>query len=161
MHDRQDLGAVAQQGLLQLLEAEGLPPGLLDRHHLGPVAAGHIGQAQTEIALHRHQHLLTGLDRVGQGGLHGGAAGATHGNSETVVGLPGVAQQLLHLPHQLDIEGIQVADRGAGQGLQHGRMGVGWSRTEQQPVWCGDRGQSKAMGGIDWRQHREESRGLG
>ena len=157
MNNGQDGRAVQGKGLLELVEAEGFPPGTLNRDHVGPVTACHIGQAQTEIALHRDQYFVAGFDRVGQGGLHGRTSGAAHGDGEPVIGLPGVAQEFLHFPHQLDIEGIEVADGGAGQGLQHRGMGIGGAWTQQEPVGGGDRSQRAAMGLIQGRQHGKRS----
>ena len=153
MDHRQDGRLVIDQGLLQLLETEGLAPGALDRHHIGPVTTGHIHQALAEIAHHRHQHLVAGFDGVGQRGLHGGTAGAAHRNREPVIGLPGVAQQLLHFAHQLDVEGIEMADRRPGEGLEHLGMGVGGTWTEQQTFGSGDRIQQEPMAGIERRLH--------
>ena len=150
---RQDRRAVGGQGLLEFLQGEGLTPGPFNRDHIGPVAASHIRQPEAEIALHRHQHLVTRFDGVGQGGLHGSTAGATHGDGEAVVGLPGVAKQLLNLPHQLHVEGVEVADRRARQGLEHRGVGIRWTRAQQQTIRGGDRGQGAAMGGLNGGQH--------
>ena len=139
MHHRQDGGTVFDQGRFQLLETEPLPPGFLDGLHLGAVAARHISKSKTEISLDGHQDRVTRFDRVGEGGFHGRTAGSAHGKRQSVVGLPGVAQELLHFTHQLDIQGVKVSDRRPCQGLQHGGMGVGGARAQQQPVWCGDR----------------------
>ena len=130
MDQGQHLGLVLLQAGFDLLEAEGFAPGLLDRVHLGPVATGHIGEAQAEVALDRHQHAVARFDHVGDRGFHGRTAGAAHRNRQAVIGLPDVAEQLLHLPHQLDVEGIQVANRHAGEGLQHGGMGIGGTGTQ-------------------------------
>ena len=157
MNNGQDGRAVQGEGLLELVEAEGFPPGAFNRDHLSAVTACHIGQTQTEIALHRDQHLVAGFDRVGQGGLHGSTSGAAHGNGEPVIGLPGVAQQFLHFPHQLNVKGIEVADGGARQGLQHRGMGIGRAWSQQQPVRSGDRSQRAAMGLIQGRQHGKRS----
>ena len=139
VHHRQDPGLVELQTGFDLFEAEGFTPGLLDGAHVGAVAAGHVLQAQAEVALHGHQHGVARLDHVGDGGLHGGRTGAAHRQGEPVVRLPDVTQQLLHLAHQGDIQRIEMADRRAAQSLQHRGVGIGWSRTQQQPVRCGDR----------------------
>ena len=143
-----------------LFEAEGFTPGLLDGAHVGAVAAGHVLQAQAEVALHGHQHGVTRLDHVGDGGLHGGRTGAAHRQGEPVVRLPDVTQQLLHLAHQGDIQRIEMADRRAAQSLQHRGVGIGRPRTEQQAVWRGDGTQRAAVGGIDGGQHGERSQKL-
>ena len=139
MHHRQDPGLVQLQAGFDLLKAEGFTPRLLDRAHVGAVATGHVLQAQAEVALHGHQHGVARLHHVGDGGLHGGRTGTAHRQGEPVIRLPDVTQQLLHLAHQGDIEGIEMADRRAAQGLQHRGVGIGRSRTQQQPVRCGDR----------------------
>lgn len=142
------------------------PPGPLDGVNLGPVALGHVHQAQTEVALDGNKNAVARFNGVGQGGLHRRTAGATHRNGEAVVGLPGVAQQLLHLAHQLDVERIEVTDRAARQGGQHGGMGIGRAWTQQQPFRGGDRSDREAMtvadgggGGLgDQGQRREWKR---
>ena len=159
VHHRQDGGLVGDQRGLEFRQAEGLTPGALDRHHVGPVAAGHVGEAQAEVAHHRHQHRVAGFNGVGQGGLHRGAAGAAHRNGEAVVGLPHVAQQLLHLTHQLDIQGIEVADRHPGQGLKHHRMGIGGAWSEQQTFRRSDGIQPEPMGVVDGSRDGEGSQG--
>ena len=144
--DGQNFGPMGGYCVLEFGQAEGFPPGLLDRHDIGPVATGHVGQTQAEVALDGHQNGVSRLNRVGQARFHGRTAGAAHWNGEAVVGLPGVAEQLLHLTHQLDVEGVEVPNRHSGQGLKHGGMGVRGARTEQQTIRRGYGSQRAAMG---------------
>ena len=64
-------------------------------------------------------------------------------------------QQLLHLAHKLDVKGVEMADRGPGEGLEHLGMGVGGTWTEQQTFRGGDRIELEPMAGIDGRLHRK------
>ena len=159
VNHRQDGRLVLDQCGLKLLKREPLSPGFLDRFHITAIATGHVRQAKTEIALHSHQDGVTGFDRVGQGGFHGSTARATHWQRQPVVGLPGVAQKLLHFPHQLHIKRIEMADRGAGQRFQNRGMGVGGAWPQQQTIRRVDRGEGLAMSGIDLQKRIRRRQG--
>ena len=153
--DRKHDGVMVLQGTRNLRRAEGLAPGTFDGEDIGSVAAGHVGEAQAEVTVDRHHHPVTGFDHVGDGGFHGSTTGATHGQGEPVIGLPGVTQQLLHLHHQLQVQRIEVTDRHASEGFQHLGMGVGGSGTEQQSFRCGNGGEPNSVLVRDVRQNRK------
>ena len=44
MDNGQNFGPMGGYGVLEFSKAECFPPGLLDRHNIGPVATGHVGQ---------------------------------------------------------------------------------------------------------------------
>ena len=80
-----------------------------------------------------------------------------------MIGLPGVAQELLHLTHQLDVKGIQVADRRAGQGIQHRGVGIGRAGTQEQPVGRGDRRKGLPVTVVDREgsvRHQDQERDI-
>ena len=128
------------------VEAEGFTPRSRHFNNLGPVAAAHVDQALAEITDHANNNGLAGFDGVGDGGLHGRTAGATHRDGETVIGLPGVAQHLLHLVHQLEVERIEVTQRWPGDGLQYPRISVRRTWAKQQTIRRCDRIQAQTMG---------------
>ncbi len=131
VHDGYNLGRLGAQRLAHVLGGENLAPRALDGAHFAAVAPGHIRQAQAEVAVDAYQHLVAGLHQVGDGGFHGGAAGARDRDGERVSGLKGVAQQLLGAVHQLQEFGIQVPYRGDGHGIQHARVDHAGARAEQ------------------------------
>jgi len=145
MHHRQDLRLVLLEAGFDLLEAEGFTPGLLDGLNIGPVAASHVLQTQAEIALDRNQNGVARFNDVGDRGFHRRRASAAHRQGQAVVGLPGVAKQLLDFAHEGHIEGVQVADRRAAQGLQNGGMGVGGAGSQQQTLRSVNRSKRQPM----------------
>ena len=160
MHKGQDRGFVLNQRCFQLLEGEPLAPRLLNGFHRGSIATRHIGEPQTEISLDSHQHGVTGFNGVSQGGFHGSTTGATHRKGQSVVGLPGVTQQLLNFTHQLHVQRIKVTDRCAGQGLKNRRMGIGGTGPQQQAIGRVDGVEGLAVRVFDWEQGIRHRQGL-
>lgn len=98
-----------------------------------------------EITNHPNNNTLASFDAVSNRGFHGSTAGATHWNRDPIIGLPGVAQHFLHLVHQFEVEGIQMAQGRPGKGLKHRGMGVRGPWAEQQPLRGGDRLKPQAV----------------
>ena len=143
----------------EFIEREPFTPWLLNGFDVGAIATCHVGETQAEVSLHRNQDGVARFNRVGQSGLHGGTSGATHRESQAVIGLPGVTEEFLDFPHQFDIKRIEVADGRPSQSLKDRRMGVGRSRTQQQSIRGRDRGKLLAMTGVHCRERIRRRQG--
>ena len=104
--------AVLLERILELLRIARLAPLVFD-HDGGAANALHVlDHAATEHAIAHHDDFLARFDHVDKARFHADGAGAGKREGQLIVGLVGIAQQLLELIHHLDKNRVEVADRG-------------------------------------------------
>ena len=153
LYEGDHAGMFAADELAGLLRVKGLAPGLGEADHFAAVAAGHFADAVAEETVGEESELFAGLDEVGHGGFHAGAAGAGDGDVELVLGGKGVAEQGADLFDYLEEERVEMADHGLRHGLvvHAGRDHAG-SRSEQKAL-------RRLEGSIRLRHHVQFSSG--
>mmetsp|Transcript_26190 Transcript_26190/g.76816 ORF Transcript_26190/g.76816 Transcript_26190/m.76816 type:complete len:264 (-) Transcript_26190:233-1024(-) len=120
----EDLRLVLGEGSLELVDGEDLAPGTVDAGHVVCVARGHVHGALAKVAVHCAQCHIPILCQVGVRSLPRRRAGARHRDGEDVFRLPGVAQKLLSLLHQVDEVSVHVPYHGGCHGSVHAWVGV-------------------------------------
>mmetsp|Transcript_11557 Transcript_11557/g.24210 ORF Transcript_11557/g.24210 Transcript_11557/m.24210 type:complete len:286 (-) Transcript_11557:48-905(-) len=130
----QGLGLVLLHRSLQLSEGVGLAGGLLQCHHLQAVTIGQVADAGTPDAIVSHQDLLTRLQHVRDGRLHGHVPGARDRAGVLAVRLEEVPQVIGNLVHDLKERGVHVTEHGHGHRSQRTGVRVGRARTHQDAL---------------------------
>ena len=110
--------AVPLQGAGQDLQVNRIAPCKVQDDHLGTAALGNVAQAVAEEAVAADNHLVTPLQDVGTGGLHGPGAGGGEGDGHIVLGVVNLPQHLADLVHHPEKLGVKVAQDGQGHSLQ-------------------------------------------
>jgi hypothetical protein len=133
MDEGQDFGRTLGEDGLHLGRIDRHAPGVLDDDHLGPGAAGHVGEAAAEGAVRRDDRAVAGLEQVHHRRLH--ARRARRGQRDAGVARrvhqPGEAG--LDLLHQV-LEGrIEVADGRSRKRGEHARADVGGAGAQENP----------------------------
>src|ERR1035437_3796014 len=126
--------AFAADEVAGLLRVKGLAPGLGEADDFAAVAAGHFADAVTEETVGEESERFAGLDEVGHGGFHAGAAGARDGDVALVLGGIGVAEQAAYLFDYLEEERVEMADHGLRHGLVDAGRDHAGSRSEQKAL---------------------------
>jgi hypothetical protein len=133
LHQRDQRGPHADDGLLDRLGREHLAPRDLDRVHLGTAAGGDLLQQVPETAEDRHQHAVAGLQQRHQRRLDAGAGGAVDEEGLRVLRAEDGAVQLHRLVHGGGHERVELADQLRGHGPQHPRVDGDRARAHEQP----------------------------
>ena len=129
-----DAGAFATDEVASFLRVKGLAPGLGQADDVAAVTAGHVADAVAEEAVGEEREFFAGLDEVGNGGFHAGAAGAGEGDVELILGGKGVAEESADLFDYLEEERVEVADHRLRHGLVHAGRDHAGSRSEQKAL---------------------------
>ena len=116
-HVHHDLGLLPADELRSFLVTKILTPGLLEADDLSSLALGHFGHPITEVPAGEHHDLGVGIDEVGDGRLHAGAAGAGDDEREFVLSAEHLAEHLLDAGADLEEVGIEMPDYRLRQGL--------------------------------------------
>ena len=132
LYEGDHAGMFATDELAGLLRVKGLAPGLGEADDLATVAAGHFTDAVGEETVGEESELIAGLDEVGHGALHAGAAGAGDRDVELVPGGEGVAEQGAYLLDYLEEERVEMADHGLRHGLVYAGGDHAGSRSEKK-----------------------------
>ena len=106
------------------VERDGRAPVVVDddRHAAGALDVLELPPAEGAVAA--DEHLVARLDEVDEAGLHADGTGAGDGERDPVLGLEGVAQQILELVHHAHELGVEVADRRSRHGVEHALVDV-------------------------------------
>ena len=134
MDHGQNLGMAAFDGRANILRIDRLTPGSVHSNQLSADALHDIRHPVAEHAVDTHDDLVARLDEIDEARLHAGAAGAGDGDGQLVAGLEEVSQQPLRLVHRGEKIGIEVADTGGRDSLQHAGRNVAGARPHQHPA---------------------------
>ena len=113
-----------------LLWINNLSPFNFDRMYTCPIPFGHVLHSIAENTVDTDNHLIARLNQITDTSFHAGASGARHSHGHVVFGRKNRLQQLPGFIHNLQVFGIEMADRGSCQSLQNSR-GNG-TRTRSQ-----------------------------
>ena len=132
--DPHHLGAgMRGEGVAHRRRVDGPAPLDLDRVHPGAAAPGDVEHPAAEDPGDADDHLVAGLDQVGDRGLHAGAAGPRDRQGQTVLGAEDPAQHAAGRVHDPQVLRVEVTDRRPRQGLQDPRRHVARPGPQQQP----------------------------
>ncbi len=122
-------------------------PGGFDFFDDGAAAFGDVDHASAEDAVDADEDFVAGFDEVDEEGFHAGGACAGDGEGHFVLGAEGLAEFGADVIHDVEEDGVEVADGGAGEGLEDADGDVGGAGAEEGALGGDGGGRGGGHGG--------------